>query len=285
MKIAIIGLGLIGGSMGLALKQAKWRNAEVTGYVRRPEVGSSALSLGTVDKVESSLKKAVEKADLIIIATPALTIKDIFARTACDLSAGCIVTDAASTKQQVLGWAKELLPATVDFIGGHPMAGKETFGIKAATADLFHGCIYCLTPAPQAKPAAMQTVTEMVKAIGATPLVIDARGHDNLVAGISHLPMLLSAALVLATTQNDTWGKMLQLASSGYRDVTRLASGNPEMNAHIFLSNQETIVSWIDEFIKELQRLRSLIANGDNEIERVLASAREARQRWLEKRS
>lgn len=284
MKVAIIGLGFIGGSIGLALKQAKWRNTEITGYIRRPEVGSSALRLGAVDKVESSLKKAVEKADLVIIATPVLTIKDIFAQIAADLSAGCIVTDAASTKQQVLDWAKELLPATVDFIGGHPMAGKETFGIKAAAADLFHGCIYCLTPAAQAKPAAVQTVTDMVKAIGATPLIIDAKEHDKLVAGISHLPMLLSAVLVLATTQNDAWDKMSQLASSGYRDVTRLASGNPQMNAHIFLSNQEAVVSWIDEFIKELQRLRSLVASGDNEIERVLASAREARQKWLEKR-
>ena len=284
MKVAIIGLGLIGGSMGLALKQAKWRNAEITGYVRRPDVGSSALILGAMDKVGSSLKKTVEKADLIIVATPVLTIKEIFARIAADLSDGCIVTDVASTKQQVLGWAKELLPSSVHFIGGHPMAGKETSGIKAATADLFHGCTYCLTPALQVKPAAMQTVTDMVKAIGAAPLIIDAQEHDNLVAGISHLPMLLSAALVLATTQNDTWDKMWQLASSGYQDVTRLASGNPEMNAHIFLSNREAVVSWIDEFIKEMQRLRSLVASGDNEIENILASAREARQRWLEKR-
>ena len=271
--------------MGLALKQARWRKPEITGYVRRPEVGSYALSLGIVDKVESSLKKAVIDAELVIIATPVLTIKDILTQIADNLAAGCVVTDTASTKQRVLDWAKDLLPASVDFIGGHPMAGKEAFGIEAATASLFQGCIYCLTPAPQAKQAAMQIVTDMVKAIGAAPLIIDAKEHDNLVAGISHLPMLLSAALVLTTTQNQAWdNKMSQLASSGYRDVTRLASGNPEMNAHIFVSNQDAVVYWIDEFIKELQRLRGLIAIRDNEIERALASAREARQKWLEKR-
>lgn len=284
MRVAIIGLGLIGGSLGLALKQAKWRDAEIVGYVRHPEVGSTALRIGAVDKVEPNLKKTVHNADLVIIATPVLKLKDIFAQIAADLPYGCIVTDVASTKQQVMHWAEEMLPATVDFIGGHPMAGKENSGIKAATPDLFHGCIYCLTPAPQAKPAAMQTVIDMVKLIGAIPLIIDAREHDNLVAGISHLPMLLSAALVLATTQNDSWEQMSRLASSGYRDTTRLASGSPEMGAHICLSNKEAIVFWIDEFIKELQRLRTLIAHGDDEIEKALALAREARQKWLERR-
>jgi len=285
MQIAIIGLGLIGGSIGLALRQSNWRDAEIVGYVRRPEVGSVALGLGAVDKVESGLEETVKNADLVIIATPVLTIKDVFSQIAAELHPDSIVTDTASTKLEVMRWAEELLPPTVGFVGGHPMAGRETSGIKAAQADLFHNCSYCLTPAPQAKPAAVQTVTDMVKQLGATRLIISAEEHDNLVAGISHLPLLLSAALVSATTQNPSWEQMSRLAASGYRDLTRLASGNPEVNAHICLSNQAAIIFWIDEFSKELQALRKLVADGDNKIEKALALASKARQKWLEKRS
>jgi len=297
MRIAIIGLGLIGGSIGLALKQADWQKAEIVGYVRRSELRPMALSSGAVDNVESSLKATVRGADLIIIATPVLTIKDIFSQIAADLPPDSIVTDTASTKVQVMRWAEELLPPRTSFVGGHPMAsprtsfvgghpmaGKETSGIKAAEADLFHNCVYCLTPATQAKPAAVQTVADMVKALGATSLTISADEHDDLVAGISHLPLLLSIALVSATTQSPSWEQMSRLAASGYRDLTRLASGNPEVNAHICLSNQAPIISWIDKFSEELQRLRKFLANGDSEIEKFLVMASEARRKWLKKR-
>ena len=284
MRIAIVGLGLIGGSIGLTLKQAKWRNAEIVGYVRHPEVAPVALSSGIVDRVESSLKEVVKGAALTIIATPVLTIKDIFSQIATALSPGSIVTDTASTKLQVMQWAEELLPSEVSFIGGHPMAGKETFGIKAAEANLFHNCAYCLTPASQAKPAAVQTVVDMVKKLGANPLTISAQEHDNLVAGISHLPLLLSVALVSVTTSNPSWERISQLTAGGYRDLTRLASGNPQVNAHICLSNRAAIVSWIDNFIEELRELRKLVAGGNIEIEKALTLANEARQKWLNKR-
>lgn len=284
MRLAIIGLGLIGGSIGLALKQANWQQAEVVGYVRRHEVGSLALKLGAVDKVESTLSETVKGANIVIIATPILTIKDIFSQITPDLSADSIVTDTASTKLQIMRWAEELLPPEIDFVGGHPMSGKETSGISAAAADLFHNCTYCLTPAPHAKSAAVQTVKEMVKELGATPLTISAREHDSLVAGVSHLPLLLSVALVSATTKNPSWQQMARLAASGYRDLTRLASGNPEVNADICLSNPAAIVSWIDAFSEELQRLRKLVADESIEIEKALALANKARQKWLKRR-
>jgi prephenate dehydrogenase len=285
VRIAIIGLGLIGGSIGLALKQANWRRAEVTGYARRRKTASLARKSGAIDRIELDLRKAVKSADIIIVATPVLVIKDVFAQIAPELSDGSIVTDTASTKLQVMRWAQKLLSSRTSFVGGHPMAGKEISTIKAATADLFRKCTYCLTPLSQAKPAAVKTVKDMVKALGAVPLVIEAEEHDRLVAGISHLPLLLSVALVLATTKNPSWPKMSRLAASGYRDLTRLASGNPELGAHICLSNQAAIVSWIDMFIEELQKLRKLVADGSEEIERALAIANEARQKWLEKRS
>jgi prephenate dehydrogenase len=284
MRIAIIGLGLIGGSIGLALKQANWRQAEVVGYSRRRETATLACKSGAIDRIEPDILKAVKNADIIIVATPVLVIKDVFERIASELSEGSIVTDTASTKLQVMGWAEELLPERTNFVGGHPMAGKEIQGIKAAEANLFHNCIYCLTPLSQARPAAIQTVKDMVKRLGAVPMVIDAKEHDRLVAGISHLPLLLSAALVLATSNNPSWPQMSRLAASGYRDMTRLASGNPEVSAHICLSNQAAIVSWIDMFIGELQKLRKLVADGNEEIEQALAIANEARQKWLKKR-
>lgn len=285
MRIAIIGLGLIGGSIGLALKQADWRQAKITGYAHHRETASLARKSGAIDTVEFDLRKAVKSADIIIIATPVLTIKDVFKQIAPELSDSSIVTDTASTKLQIMRWAQELLPPKINFVGGHPMAGKEISTIKAATADLFRKCTYCLTPLPQAKPSAVRTVKDMVKALGAVPLIIEADEHDRLVAGISHLPLLLSAALVLATTKNPSWPQMSRLAASGYRDLTRLASGNPELGAHICLSNQAAIVSWIDMFIDELQTLRSLVADGSEEIEQALAIANKARQKWLEKRS
>jgi prephenate dehydrogenase len=279
--VAIIGLGLIGGSIGLALNKTGEQGWEIVGYVRRPEIASTALNLGVVNRVETSLEDTVKGADLVIIATPILTIKGILSQITDYLPRGCIVTDTASTKLQVMKWAEDLLPATVDFVGGHPMAGKETYGIHAAEAELFRGCTYCLTPAKKAVPQAVGKVAKLVEELGAIPLLIDAQEHDDLVAGISHLPMLLSAALVSATTKDPSWHGMSKLAASGYHDLTRLASGNPQVNAHICLSNQTAILHWIDKFSKELESYRQLVASGDKQLEEALAEANKARQEWL----
>jgi len=279
--VAIIGLGLIGGSIGLALRRGKKLGWEIVGYSRRQETVANALSLGAIERGETNLKDAVKQADFVIIATPVLTVKEIFSEIAPHLSSGCIVTDTASTKVQVMKWAKEILPPTVDFIGGHPMAGRETYGIQAAEAELFQGCTYCLTPSKKASPKSIDTVIGMVQKLGAIPFFIDAQEHDNLVAGISHLPMLLSAALVSLTTKNPSWSKMSKLAASGYHDLSRLASGSPEVNAHICLSNKEAIVNWIDKFSQELKRYRQLVAEGDKRLEQAFAEANKARQEWL----
>jgi len=279
--VTVIGLGLIGGSIGLALRQGKKSSWEIVGHSRHRETVAKALSVGAIDRGETNLKDAVERAELVIIATPVLTVKEIFSRIAPHLPSGCIVTDTGSTKVQVMKWAKEMLPPTVHFIGGHPMAGRETYGIQAAEADLFRRCTYCLTASEKASPKSMDTVIGMTIKLGAIPFLIDPQEHDNLVAGISHLPILLSAALVSLTTKNPSWSKMSKLASSGYHDLTRLASGNPEVNSHICLSNQKAIVDWIDEFSQELKRYRQLVAKGDKRLEQALTEANNARQEWL----
>jgi prephenate dehydrogenase len=283
--VTIIGLGLIGGSIGLALRRGKKSGREIVGYSRRQQTAANALSSGAIERGATNLKDAVKQADLVIIATPVLTVKEIFSGIAPHLPSECIVTDTASTKVQVMKWAQEILPPTVDFVGGHPMAGSEAYGIQAAKAELFRGCTYCLTPSEKASPKSIDTVIGVVKKLGATPFFIDAQEHDNLVAGISHLPMLLSAALVSLTTQNPSWSEMSKLAASGYHDLTRLASGNPEVNAHICLSNQEAIVDWIDKFSRELDRYRQLVAKGNKRLEQALTEANRARQEWLNKPS
>jgi prephenate dehydrogenase len=279
--VTIIGLGLIGGSIGLALRQGNEPGWEIVGYSRRQETVANALGSGAIERGTANLKDAVKQADFVIIATPVLTIKEIFSEIAPQLPSACIVTDTASTKVQVMKWAEEILPPTVDFIGGHPMAGRETYGIQAAEAELFRGCTYCLTSSKKASSKSIDTVTGMVKKLGAIPFFIDAQEHDNLVAGVSHLPMLLSTALVSLTTKKPSWSKMSKLAASGYHDLTRLASGSPEVNAHICLSNKEAIVDWIDKFSQELERYRQLVAGGDKRLERAFTDASKARQEWL----
>jgi prephenate dehydrogenase len=283
--VTIIGLGLIGGSIGLALRQAKGSEWEIVGYSRRRESVANALNLGAIERGEATLEDAVKQVEFVIIATPVLTVKEIFSKIVPYLRSGCIVTDVASTKAQVMKWAEEILPPKVDFIGGHPMAGRETYGIQAARAELFQRCTYCLTPSGKASPKSIDTVVSMVKKLGAIPFFIEAQEHDNLVAGISHLPMVLSTALVSLTTNDPSWSEMSKLAASGYHDLTRLASGNPKVNAHICLSNQEAIVNWIDKFSQELERYRQLVAKGDKRLEQTLTAANKARLEWLKNSS
>ena len=283
-RVAIIGLGLIGGSLGLALKQAGWQHAHSTGYVRRPETGIAAVKGGAVDSFEVDLGKAVRGAELIIIATPILVIKDILTRLVPFIDHHCVVTDVASTKRMVMQWADHILPKSICFIGGHPMTGKELTGIEAAEAGLFENCTYCLVKGRHSTDHGMSLLQHMIKTIGANALPIDAAQHDNLVAGISHLPLLASMALVQTTTQDKAWAEMSKLASSGYRDITRLASGDPDMHTQICLSNKEALTAWIDTFIHQLQELRMLISNEDTALKDKFVTAFKERNEWLKKR-
>ncbi len=283
-RVAIIGLGLIGGSLGLALKRAGVAEMEISGFSRKPETASKALSLGVIDKAEAELTAAVERASMVIIATPVLTIRDILQQIAAHLPAQCIVTDTGSTKMEVMKWAQDLLPSTVDFIGGHPMTGKEISGLDGAEAELFNGCIYCLTPKSNASPEAVQSMTRLVRLVGANPLFIDPAEHDNFVAAVSHLPMLLSAALVSATANDPSWAEMSRLAATGYRDLSRLALGDPEMSRDICLTNQVNIVNWMDQYIEELRKYRRLISEGGEELMEAFLRAQQARRKWLQER-
>lgn len=281
-RIAIIGLGLIGGSIGLALKKAELEDTELMGYVRSSETANKAIKLGVVDKIEKDLASAVDRADIVILATPVMAMKEILEQVGPRLNPGCTVTDTASTKVKVMEWAEEYLPPKINFVGGHPMAGKEISGIEAAEATLFKDSIYCLVPGRGAPHAATQAIADLVNVMGARHLLITAPDHDNFVAGISHLPLILSSALVRATTQSPFWGEMSRLAATGYSGLTRLASQHPRMNRDICLTNQQNILNWIDEFIGELSRFRHFVADDGGELERVFTQAQQARRRWIE---
>ncbi|MDM8000271.1 MAG: prephenate dehydrogenase/arogenate dehydrogenase family protein [Dehalococcoidia bacterium] len=281
-RITIIGLGLIGGSIGLALKKAGPEAVELVGYARRMETAERARQMGAIDRVEGSLPSAVGNADLVVLATPTMSIKEILPQIGPHLPDGCAVTDVASTKVDVMRWAEESLPQNVSFVGGHPMAGKELSGIEAADGDLFKGCTYCVVPGRNASEAAMAEVIDLAHRIGARHVLLDAAEHDWLVAGISHLPLILASALVMATTQSPQWSKMSALAATGYQSATRLASQHPRMNRDICFTNRSNIIAWIDEFARELERFRRLVAERDVSLEEAFEKARQARTAWIE---
>jgi prephenate dehydrogenase len=281
-RISIIGLGLIGGSMGLALKRAGLKDTEIIGYTRSSATATTALKLGAVDKMEDNLVSTVEKAGIVILATPVMAMKEIMGHIGPHLSTGCVVTDAASTKVKVMEWAEECLPPEIDYIGGHPMAGKELSGSRVAEADLFKGCTYCIVQGESASPEAIGVITDLVKTVGANPLFITASEHDNFVAGISHLPLIISSTLVMSTVKSPHWQDMAILAAGGYRDLSRLASQHPIMNRDICLTNQENILNWTERFMKELSRFRQLIIDGGEELEKAFIQVQQARQKWID---
>jgi prephenate dehydrogenase len=284
--ITIIGLGLIGTSIGLAIKNSHLKNTTIIGHEIHRATAIKSKKLKAVDNVEQYLPTAVENAHLVILATPVMAIQTIFRDIAPHLKPGTIVTDTASTKSAVMQWADEILPASVSFIGGHPMAGKTDSGPDAADAALFTNAIYCLTPSKKAERKSVEAIEGLAKAIGAYPYFIDPGEHDGYVAGISHLPIALSAALVQATAKSPSWPEMSKLASSGFRDVSRLALGDPIMNHDIFVSNRAAISHWISALITELNGMQKLLeeppnTTNDSKIQSMFRDVWEKRLNWM----
>jgi prephenate dehydrogenase len=264
--LAIIGLGMIGGSMGLALKRAEPVNTEIIGYDRDEEVGVRAHRAGAIQWLAPTLEEAVEKATLVIVATPIINMRKVFQEMAPHLQTGTVVTDVASTKADVLRWAQELLPPGIHFVGGHPMAGKEQSGPQAAEETIFVDRPYCIVPALNASPGAVNAVVGLVQAVEAVPFYLDADEHDSYAAAISHVPLVASLALFSLAHGTSAWPELASMAGPAFRDLTRLASGEPEMSHDIFVTNKTNVVHWIDRYIEELQTISNLISSGDSEV-------------------
>lgn len=282
--IAIIGTGLIGTSLALALKQAQIKNLELVGTDLEPTARSGAQKSHAFHRIETRLRTTVRDADIVVLATPIMAMQDLFETIAPDLPEGCVVTDVGSSKKVVLGWAEQYLPKGVEFVGGHPMAGKETSGPQEAEANLFQGKAYCIVPGTGAGEQAVSEITTLAEAVGARPFFIGVEEHDSFVAAASHLPFLLSVALMGCTSKSANWEDIAQLASTGYRDLTRLASGDHIMHRDICVTNPEPIVAWIDAFISELYEVRKLLDNGDGPVSEDVGlffeQASDARARW-----
>jgi prephenate dehydrogenase len=278
-RVALIGLGLIGGSIGLALRKAKAAQ-EVVGYDLGKGVSDRARKVGAIDQAYSTLADAVRGAELVVLATPVGAMRALLQNLATCVTPGAVVTDVASTKAQVISWAEEFLPPSVSFVGGHPMTGKEQSGVEAADASLFQNRIYCLTPTARTRPAAINKVSAFVEALGARVRFLEPAEHDGQVAGVSHLPFIASIALVNTIAVSSSWGDASLLAASGFRDMSRLAGGSPEMYRDICLTNSEAITHWLDEYITTLRTIRNGIAEHDKNLAEIFANAQELRQQW-----
>jgi prephenate dehydrogenase len=264
-RITILGLGLIGGSMGLALKRSRLKDIEIAGYDAERGVANKAQRMGAIDRAAPDAEAAVREAAIVVIATPISAMREVMTEIAGALPDNCIVTDTASTKALVLQWAADLLPPRVSFVGGHPMAGKEQSGIDGAEAGLFEGRAYCIVPSVSAGEPAVNSVVGLAELAGAIPVYLDAEEHDSYAAAVSHLPVVTSAALFSLVRESPAWPEMSQVASSGFRDATRLASTNPELTDDILHTNREQVVHWLDRMMQEVARLRDLIEKGDEE--------------------
>ncbi|HLH63306.1 MAG TPA: prephenate dehydrogenase/arogenate dehydrogenase family protein [Ktedonobacteraceae bacterium] len=283
-RIAILGLGLVGGSLALAIRRANLAE-QITGYDAYYDAIRRAMERGAITHCAATAEEAVRQVDVVIVATPIGAIPALFQCIAPALKPGTLVTDTASTKAQVIEWARRLLPEHAVFVGGHPMAGRERSGIEAADAGLVEGCMYCLTPAHDTPQDAVEQLSGLVRGLAAQPFVLDGWEHDRLVAGISHLPFVVSAALVRMLGQDEEWARMSQLAASGYRDMSRLAAGSPVMYQDICLTNKQAIIDRIDALVTELASLRLLIAAGDDALEGYFARSKDIRDGLLERKT
>jgi len=279
-RTAVIGIGMIGGSFALAARQAGLVG-RVVGVARTERTLRQARDLALADETTTDPLAAVQAADLVYLAAPVAAICELLGRIAGALPAGCVLTDAGSTKRQIVARAREVLPSHCTFIGGHPMAGSEQAGPAAARADLFRGCSYFLTPDSNADPDDLDPVRELIRGIGAQPIVLDAETHDRLLAATSHLPHLVAAAL--CGTVGGRAADLARYSGRGLRDTTRIALGPEEVWRDILLSNADNLRTVLDDLDRWLEDFRSALQAGDGDrLLSLLRSARAVRERLVE---
>ncbi|MGI6166249.1 MAG: prephenate dehydrogenase/arogenate dehydrogenase family protein [Limnochordia bacterium] len=273
-RISIVGLGLIGGSLGLALR-CRTEDVYVVGFDTSPETCSDALNLGAVDQIASSIEEAFSGSELVFLATPIRGIIDYLHDAARFCKPGCIVTDMGSTKTLIMQKAAEILPGEVVFIGGHPMAGKERSGIFAASPHLFENAAYVLTPPDSGHGTELSTLRSVIEIIGAFPVLLSPDEHDLIVAAVSHLPHI--CAVALANTVGNLapqYPDLLALAAGGFRDTTRVASGDPRLWCQILETNRGHINSMIEEFKGVLSDLQRALQTDSAALYQGLCSAK-----------
>lgn len=281
-RLAVIGVGLIGGSLARVLRE-KGEVGEIVGIGRGAANLKRAVELGVIDRYEHDLKTGVVDADMVFIATPVCTIADIVAEIAPVLKAGSIVTDGGSVKEEITLRCDKLLPQGVSFVGGHPIAGTEKSGVEASFSTLYTGKRCILTPSAKTDKRALEKVVRMWRATGCDVVLMDPRKHDKVVAAISHLPHMVAYSLVNAVGDYDGCDEnILKYSAGGFRDFTRIASSDPVMWRDIALQNKAAVLEMMDFFAATHAQLRSLVAASDGAgLERFFERSRDHRESIL----
>lgn len=275
-RVAIIGTGLIGASIGLRLRAASdLPDLEVVGADRESGRAKRAQKIGALDTTARDAPAAVRDASLVILSTPVLALRRVMAEIAPALQEGAIVTDTGSTKGDVMAWAEQELPRTVYFVGGHPMAGRTESGPDFADAALFEGARWAIVPSATASEGALKTVRSLVETVGAKEMFMDAAEHDAYVAAISHLPLMAASAMFNIVRGSEAWPELSLLAASGFKGATRLAGTEPNVAFDIAVTNRTQIVHWLERYREALRELQERIADEEQEEElfRLLAEA------------
>jgi prephenate dehydrogenase len=280
MRLAVIGVGLIGGSFALALKQAK-QASHVVGVGRNAVNLKTALERGIIDSAAPDAAAAARGADLVLVATPVGQFPQVFASLR---DAKALITDGGSTKRDVIAAARKALGKSIGrFVPAHPIAGAEKSGAGAASADLFHGKRVVVTPLRENRRAAVEQVESTWKACGARVSRMDPEEHDAVLATVSHLPHVLAYALVHNVAKRNNSEQLFSFAAGGFRDFTRIASSHPEMWRDICVANHDRLLQELQSYANELGSIRKLIQKGDAAgLEKLFAAAREARNKWIQ---
>ena len=285
MKLAIIGVGLIGGSLGLCLKEKLGADIFIAGLCRTQKSMDLAVKRGAVDMASSDVREVVEGADIVFLATPVLQMTPMLERIVPYLKKGAIVTDAGSTKAYLWQHIQGILPAGVHYIAGHPMTGREKSGVEAASADLFRHKAYVIVEDTGAPPEAHEKLMSVLSHTEANFLRLDIQKHDRCASIISHVPHVTAAALV--TLLNQSEGDMescLKLAGGGFKDTTRIASSNADMWADICMTNREAITGHLRDLQAILGTVIASIEAGDREaVHRYFAASKERRDAILDR--
>lgn len=282
-KVVIVGVGLIGGSFALALKRAG-QVGEVVGIGRHPEALARALELGIVDRVCDDHADALRGADLVLLAAPVAQTGPILAALLPHLEPQTVVTDAGSTKCDVVAAARAVLQDRVrQFVPGHPIAGSESNGPDAALAALYQGKKCVLTPLPENAEQDVEKVAGAWRACGAVIHTLSPEDHDRVFAAVSHLPHLLAYALVDDIAAKPHADLLFQYAASGFRDFTRIAGSSPEMWRDISLANRAALLTELDAYLAQLTSMRAMLAAADGVgLQGIYATAQRARREWQE---
>ncbi|UVW29870.1 prephenate dehydrogenase/arogenate dehydrogenase family protein [Massilia sp. H6] len=282
-RLVIVGAGLIGGSFALALKEAGAVRC-VAGLGRSPAALARALELGIVDQVCSTAQEAMRGADLVLLAAPVGQTEPILASLLPYLEPATLITDAGSTKCDVVAAARRALGARVgQFVPGHPIAGSESNGPEAARAGLYRGKKTVLTPLPENAAADVERVAAAWRLCGSLIHILGPEDHDRVFAAVSHLPHLLAYALVDDIAGKPHAGMLFQYAASGFRDFTRIAGASPEMWRDISLANRDALLHELDAYLAQLTTMRAHLAAADGPgLEAVYANAQRARREWIE---